>query len=71
MSSLTIFGFAAMENPRREGLTYTFDVQLWLNGTQTLIAALRFFNGDGLRFKDMDTYVIAAHVRLTIVIIMC
>jgi hypothetical protein len=62
--SASILGMAVLENPRHvDGKKWVFDAQFYLNTSQTLVAALQYFNVNSMQFDDMGSYFVYANVR--------
>lgn len=67
MSSASIVGLALLEPPIQvhpdQPLTLHFDAQLYLGPGRTVIASLRYYNGNHLSFNDdVGQYFIWANV---------
>ena len=64
-SSASITGLAVFENVKKlDGKTFVFDAQFFINETQTVVAALRFFNREDYKIEDFATYMVIANVSV-------
>jgi hypothetical protein len=64
-SSASITGLAVFENVKKiDGKTVVFDAQFFINETQSIVAALRFFNRDDYKIEDLATYMVVANVSV-------
>ena len=64
-SSASIIGVAVLVK-KLEGKSFVFNTQFFVNKTQTVIAALQYFNWEEYRIDDLATYMVIANVRLFI-----
>lgn len=66
--SATIFGLAALEDPRvfdnSKSNNIAFDAQFWLAPGITLVALLRYYNSKGNIFDPVGKYIVCATVSL-------
>ncbi|KAI5981592.1 hypothetical protein EDD15DRAFT_2409912 [Pisolithus albus] len=63
--SATMTAIAVFENGRHlEGMSYIFDAQIFLEGQNPILAALRYFNRDGEEFPDIGFYFVTARVAM-------
>ena len=68
MSSAHIEGAAILSNPHLISTkTVIFDASFYVGPGQSLLAALKYYNKEGLVFEDEETYFVHASVSPIIV----